>query len=79
MIYLVTQNQNLFESDNYKIIGVEASLSLLFSLKEISADTETEGIDEYTKKLKSVQLGNYDFQVVIDTITVDIKLYKGLF
>ena len=79
MIYLVTQNQNLFESDNYKIIGVEESLSLLSSLKEISADTETEGIDEYTKKLKSVQLGNYDFQVVIDTITVDIKLYKGLF
>lgn len=79
MIYLVTNNQELFESENYKIIGVEESLSLLSPLKEVSADTETEGIDEYTKKLKSIQLGNYDFQVVIDTTTIDIKLYKRLF
>ena len=79
MIYLVTKNQELFENSTYKIIGVDESLSLLSSLEIISADTETGGLDEYTKDLKSVQLGNKDFQIVIDTSTIDIKKYKELF
>ena len=79
MIYLVTENQELFENSTYKIIGVDESLSLLSSLEIISVDTETGGLDEYTKDLKSVQLGNKDFQIVVDTSTIDIKKYKGLF
>jgi DNA polymerase I-like protein with 3'-5' exonuclease and polymerase domains len=79
MIYLVTKNQELFENSTYKIIGVDESLSLLFSLEIISVDTETGGLDEYTKDLKSVQLGNKDFQIVVDTSTIDIKKYKELF
>ena len=79
MIYLVTKNQELFENSTYKIIGVDESLSLLSSLEIISADTETGGLDEYTKDLKSVQLGNKDFQIVVDTSTIDIKKYKELF
>ncbi len=72
MIYFVTKNQELFNNDSYKIIGVDESLSLLSSLNEVSADTETEGLDEYTKELLSVQLGNKDFQVVIDCQTINI-------
>lgn len=79
MIYLVTKNQELFENSTYKIIGVDESLSLLSSLEIISVDTETGGLDEYTKDLKSVQLGNKDFQIVVDTSTIDIKKYKELF
>lgn len=79
MIYFVTANRELFNNDIYKIIGVEESLSLLSNLSEISADTETEGLDEYTKNLISVQLGNKDFQVVVDCKTIDITLYKELF
>ena len=79
MIYLVTKNQELFENSAYKIIGVDESLSLLSSLEIISVDTETGGLDEYTKDLKSVQLGNKDFQIVIDTSTIDIRKYKELF
>ena len=79
MIYLVTGNLELFENKSYKVIGVDESLSLLSSLEIISVDTETGGLDEYTKDLKSVQLGNKDFQIVIDTSTVDIKKYKELF
>lgn len=79
MIYLVTKNQELFENSTYKIIGVDESLSLLSSLEIISVDTETGGLDEYTKDLKSVQLGNKDFQIVIDTSTIDIRKYKELF
>ncbi len=77
MIYLVTKNQELFENSTCKIIGVDESLSLLSSLEIISVDTETGGLDEYTKDLKSVQLGNKDFQIVVDTSTIDIKKYKG--
>lgn len=79
MIYFVTGQRELFESSNYKIIGVDESLSLLSHLTEISSDTETEGLDEYTKELLSVQLGNKEFQVVIDCKTVDISLYRELF
>lgn len=76
MIYLVTGQRTLFESKNYKIIGVEESLKLLDPLTIVGLDTETTGLDPWTKKLKSIQLGNYDFQVVIDTTTINPTLYK---
>ena len=76
MIYLVTRNQELFENSDYKIIGVDESLSLLESLKIVGLDTETSGLNCHTDKLLSVQLGCFDFQVVIDCLTVDICLYK---
>ena len=76
MIYLVTKQTTLFESENYKIISVEESLRLLNSLNIVGLDTETAGLDPWTKELKSIQLGNYDNQVVIDTTTIDPTLYK---
>ena len=76
MIYLVTKQESLFENEDYKVISVEESLRLLNSLTIVGLDVETEGLDPWTKKLKSIQLGNYDFQVVIDTTTIDPTLYK---
>ena len=76
MIYLVTKQESLFENEYYKVISVEESLRLLNSLTIVGLDVETEGLDPWTKKLKSIQLGNYDFQVVIDTTTIDPALYK---
>ena len=76
MIYLVTTQQQLFENELYKIIGVEESLRLLEPLKIVGLDTETTGLDPYTKELKLVQLGCYDFQVVIDCSTINILDYK---
>ena len=43
MIYLVTKQNALFENENYKVISVEESLSLLNSLTIVGLDTETEG------------------------------------
>lgn len=43
MIYLVTAQQQLFDNDVYKIIGVEESLRLLEPLTIVGLDTETEG------------------------------------
>lgn len=76
MIYLVSTDKPLFENDVYKVIGVEESLRLLNPLTVVGLDTETEGLDPYTKRLKSVQLGCKEFQVVIDCSTIDIQLYK---
>lgn len=77
MIFLVTSNQQLFNNKNYKIISVEESLEKLNKLKIVGVDTETEGIDVHTKKLLLAQFGCFDFQIVVDCRTVDIKLYKN--
>lgn len=78
MIYLVTGNKQLFEAENspYKIVSVKESLKLLEPLKVVGLDTETSGIDVHTKELLLVQLGCFDFQVVIDCRTIDILEYK---
>ena len=76
MIYLVTASQELFDNSTYKIIGVEESLRLLDPLKVVGLDTETEGFSPFLKKLLLLQLGNRDFQVVIDCTTININLYK---
>lgn len=76
MIYLVSNQQTLFNLEGIENISVSKSLSLLSQLQVVGLDTETRGIDPWTKELLSVQLGCYDFQVVIDCTTVDITLYK---
>lgn len=76
MIYLVTKSQELFKNGVYKIIGVDESLSLLEPLKIIGLDTETSGIDCHKDNLLSLQLGCFDFQIVIDCQTIDIRNYK---
>jgi len=78
MRYLVTKQTRLYESDTYKVISIEKSLEMLWGLDIIGLDTETTGFDVYTTTLVSVQMGNYDFQVFIDTTTVDIQKYKAL-
>lgn len=75
-IFLVTGQRQLFENDVYKIVSVEESLRLLDSLTIVGLDTETEGFSPFLKKLLLLQLGNRDFQIVIDCTTIDVKLYK---
>lgn len=76
MIYLVTNQKELFKNEVYKIISVEESLKLLNTLTIVGLDTETGGLDPWTKGLKSIQLGNYEFQIVIDTTTISPLVYK---
>ena len=75
-IYLVTGQSQLFDNETYKIISVEESLRLLEPLTTVGLDTETEGFSPFLKKLLMLQLGNRDFQVVIDCTTIDVKLYR---
>lgn len=66
MIYLVSKQQSLFNSDKYQTISLEEAFNILNPLKEVQFDTETEGLDCFTKKLFTIQLGNKENQIVFD-------------
>ena len=80
MIYLVTKNVELFESEHYKIISPEESLEIMSSWKRVQYDSETDGRDAHVNKLLCVQFGNKaaDTQIVVDCSCIDILLYKEL-
>lgn len=75
MIYIVTL-QLLPESDKYQLISPQSALQLLEPLRKVGLDTETRGFDPYTKELIMLQLGCYEFQVVIDLTTVSIEFLR---
>ena len=70
--YLVSNQTQLFSNSSFKIITLEDSLKILQSLDNVSLDTETLGLDCFTKDLLTIQLGNYTNQVVYD-----INSYSG--
>ncbi len=78
MIYLVTNQQSMFTSAGYSLATVEDSIKYLKTLDIIGFDTETMGLDPYTKPLLSMQLGDEQKQYVVDCTTVDPKVYKEL-
>ena len=80
MIYLVTNQKELFSSSDYQHISVSASLELMQSWPIIQCDTETSGRDPRLCHLLCVQFGNdkADARVVVDTTTVNILDYKDL-
>ena len=70
MIYLVSHNKNLFQTDKYVEATMKQAMSVLLLLKLCQLDTETKGLDCHTKALLTIQLGNKDNQVVIDWTTL---------
>lgn len=66
MIYLISGQQSLFKSNKYKVISSEEALKLLEPLRIVQCDTETMGLDPYTKALLTIQLGNKENQFVFD-------------
>lgn len=70
MIYLVSHNKSLFQTDKYIEATMEQAMSVLLPLKLCQLDTETKGLDCHTKALLTIQLGNRDNQVVIDWTTL---------
>lgn len=80
MIYVVTREQKLFESDFYKTISVEESLQLMEDCKVLQYDSETTGRDARICNILCIQFGNKskDFQIVVDCTTIDIMVYKDI-
>lgn len=78
MIYYVSGQYKVFDNPRLQYCTVEDSLEYLNKLKYIGVDTETEGFDPYTKRILSLQLGDFNNQYVIDTSTISIQRYKNL-
>lgn len=79
MIYLISNQKNLFETDLYKEISFKDAKEYLWELKKIQFDTETMGLDVYTKPLLCYQLGHKTNQFVFDQSSYSITLLKDLF
>lgn len=80
MIYFITNQTELFDRYDTSILraDIRDCLEYFKEKKEIALDTETMGFDPYTKEVLSLQLGDEERQYVIDTQSVDIKLFKEL-
>lgn len=80
MIYLVTQQQELFGWGDYKIISAEESLRMMQDWQVIQLDSETDGKEAHLCDFLCVQMGNdkADARIVIDCSTINIRLYKEL-
>ena len=80
MIYLVSENRQLFQSEHYEMISVEKSLEIIQSWDIVQFDTETSGRDPHVCKVLCAQFGNReaDIQVVVDTTTTNLLLYKDI-
>ena len=79
MIYLISKQKNLFETDLYKEISFKDAKEYLWELKRQQFDTETMGLDVYTKPLLCYQLGHKKNQFVFDQVSYPITLFKDMF
>ena len=75
MIYLVSKNKSLFGSKRYKEVTLDKAIRCLLemSIVNVQLDTETTGLDEHTKKILTIQLGNKKNQFVFDWTTLTLK------
>lgn len=62
----------------YRFCGMDALITYLNGVQEVSTDAETKGFDPHTKTLISLQLGDFDNQYIIDCSTVDIRPLKAI-
>ena len=76
MIYLISNQKSLFKSNLYKEISFEQAKNNLEQLKVIQVDTETMGLDVFTKPLLCYQLGHKKNQFVFDQSSYSITLLK---
>lgn len=78
MIYLVTNNRELFDNESYAIISKEQAYTKIKEFNEIELDTETTGFDPHTCELLTQQFGIPENQFVIDNKTIDPKYFKDI-
>ena len=78
MIYLVTNQAALYNSDIFTIISLEKGINMIKNLTEAGLDTETQGLDVYTKKLLLLQIGVKEFQVLFDITSYEGRIPQPL-
>lgn len=77
MIYLVAP-YTFVDKECFQSATVEEVLEYFENHEVISVDTETRGRDPHTKKILSLQLGDFENQFVIDVRHTNILLFKDL-
>jgi DNA polymerase-1 len=79
MIYFITNNQRLFEPNNFEIISEDQALTLLNSENfiEFQIDTETTGLCPHLNNVLCVQIGNGKDEFVFEytSITNNFKSF----
>ena len=80
MICLVTAQTSLFEGANYTALSVQDSIKMMESWPLVQVDSETSGRNPRLCDILCIQFGNdeADTRIVVDTTTVDIRLYKNI-
>ena len=78
MIRIVTENPNLINEELYQKISVSEALHILNQEPCIATDTETTGLSPHSNVLTLVQFGTENYQIVVDTLTVNIRYFKNL-
>lgn len=80
MIYFVSTQKELFDSDVYTMMTPEDSIKMMESWSIIQYDSETEGRCPHLCKLLCMQFGDIkgENQIVIDTTTISPLLYKDI-
>lgn len=73
MIYLVSNQTNAFGGE-FTQVTLSAAIAMLDTLEFIGTDTETKGLDCFTKDLLTIQLGNKDIQIVFDIASYSGKI-----
>ena len=80
MIYLVSNQQQLFESDRYSSLSAEDALQLMKDWDRVQVDTETSGRDARLCKILTAQFGNdaADCRIVVDCDSVPVTYFKEI-
>lgn len=80
MIYLVSKQQQLFESTLYKRMSLEDAKKHIATWDKIQFDIETNSLDCFLGQFLSAQFGNKKakMQIVVDCTTIDIREFKSL-
>ena len=79
MIYLISNQKQLFKTDLYSEMSFEDAKEAIYKLNIIQFDTETSKLDPHTGELLCYQLGNKENQYVFDQFSYSIVLFKDLF
>jgi DNA polymerase-1 len=79
MKYVVTGDEEKFMNIGWtNYVDVQYVLDYFYGAKSIQVDLETSGSSFKAASIHSMQLGDRDFQFIIDAYTIDLKLFKEL-
>ena len=80
MIYLVSNQQQLFESDKYQMLSIEDALQRMSTWDKVQFDTETNGRDCHLCRILTAQFGNDadDCRIVVDCDSFPITRFKSI-